>query len=158
MTQTVTDGLHWKFWVNFLTKRKMEIPGFYYCPEKKRHFKIGPGFQPPKLKPKTLSELNPIERKRSTNLRKILTNRLVLNGKIPKNAFTEWTLKNERFKECFIKISSIHNICDQFSSLWKKIFQTFKDPNFGKAALKTICFSWRKFCSTGAARRKKRSS
>ena len=95
----------------------MEIPGFYYCPEKKRHFKIGPGFQPPKLKPKTLSELNPIERKRSTNLRKILTNRLVLNGKIPKNAFTEWTLKNERFKECFIKISIIHK-------LWIIIFAT----------------------------------
>ena len=80
----------------------MEIPGFYYCPEKKRHFKIGPGFQPPKMKPKTLSELNPIERKRSINLRKILTNRLVLNGKISKNAITEWMLKNERFKECFV--------------------------------------------------------
>ena len=104
----------------------MEIPGFYYCPEKKRHFKIGPGFQPPKLKPKTLSELNPIERKRSTNLRKILKNRLVLNGEIPKNAVTEWTLKNERFKECFIKISIIHNICDQFSCLSKKNFKLLK--------------------------------
>ena len=79
----------------------MEIPGFYYCPEKKRHFKIGPGFQPPKPKPKTLSELNPIERKRARNLRKILSTRQVANGKIRRQDVAQWSLENDRFQERF---------------------------------------------------------
>ena len=50
--------------VRYIVLEKMaEIPGYWRDPNTGKYFKIGPGFSPPKLgfgKPKTLSELHPI--------------------------------------------------------------------------------------------------
>jgi len=75
-----------------------DIPGFYYDVEKKKYFKIGAGFQPPKKEPVTLAKFSPII-DQTVNVTKMIKSAAIgqISTKRYKLDISKFLYQNDRF-------------------------------------------------------------